>query len=430
MNFTLFDHKDNIDALAWLGRRDWIVYKNLKEQSAVSAVPVKLFLNPRPKVIEEYKNKNPDSNPIIVTEKEIKQHPPELWQRIRTILDHLQYDPLGTFWYYTLSKSLAGGPKIFQPLKQQCEALQNSSASYSFEDYKQPYPVIILEIPEDYRKFLQEEYEIPDTPKFVFVHHDEKNKFINVSAFFNMNNVITHFTPEREKYKTIEENIIGSRKDYKDNEFLAAENVQRLGINFAMMMSLYSVKPVGPLAAPNYKQWEQDIKKWEQDAKAGKLTRRMVEAKTNLTATLHLLQFEQNVSFYDEINENSPIAEGVDIGNLRHSPKTHWRRGHFASQPCGIGRRERKIIFRKPVMIRAAYFFGDNQNTTVVYKAKQHEIELTGQIKVIKAEDVPENTIGTILKTKKFNDILEIQAITESGNIFNLISPPDIYEKL
>lgn len=424
MNFTLFDHKENIDALAWLGRRDWIVYKNLKEQNAVFAAPVDFFLNPRPKVIEEYKSKNPDSNPIIVNEKEIKQHPPELWQRIKLILDHLQYDPLGTFWYYALSKSLANGPKIFQPLKQQCEALQNSSASYSFEDYKQPYPVIILEIPEDYRQFLKEEYEIQDTPKFVFVHHDEKNKFINVSAFFNMNNVITHFTPEREKYKTIEDNIIGSRKDYKDNDFLAAENVQRLGINFAMMMSLYSVKSVGPYSAPNYKQWEQDVKI------GGKLTRRMAEAKTNLTAALHLLQFEQNVSFYDEINENSPIAEGVDIGNLRHSPKTHWRRGHFASQPCGIGRRERKIIFRKPVMIRAAYFFGDNQNTTVVYKVKQHEPELTGKIKVIKAEDIPENTVGTIFKTKKFNDILEIQAITESGDMFNLISPPDIYEKL
>lgn len=422
MNFSIFDHKKNINALTWLGHKDWIVYKNLEE--GISAYPKKILFNPREKVIKEYLEKSPHELPIIVGEKELKTQPQETWDILKSIIECLQYDPLGTFWYYTLSKSLAGGPKIFRPLPQQCEALQHSTASYSFDDYKQPYPVIILEIPAEYGITLKNEYNIPDTPKFVFVHHDEKNKFINVSAFFNMRNVITHFTPRREKYATIEESIVGSRREEQDAEFNAAENVQRLGINFAMMMSLYSIKCVGPYNAPNYKQWEVDAKYF------GKPTNRNLDAKTNLNSTLHLLQFEQNVSFYDEVNIDTPVGEGVEIDQLRKSPKTHWRRGHFAAQPCGIGRRERKIIFRRPVMVRAAYFFGDVQNTSVVYTAKKTS-DLVGQkIKVTKAEDVIENTIGTITKVKNFKGFNEIEAMTENGNIFHLISPPDEYQNV
>lgn len=421
MNFTTFDHKENITALAWLGHRDWIIYKNIEEQNAICAYPKKVFLNPKQKTIDEYNEKHPNEF-IIVTEKEIKNQPPEMWQRMKTILEHLQYDPIGTFWYYTLSKSLAGGPKIFKPLKQQCEALQHSNASYAFDDYKQPYPVIILEIPKDYGEFLKLEYNIKETPKFVFVHHDEKNKFINVSAFFNINNVITHFTPKREKYKTIEDAIVGSRKETDDKEFSAAENAQRLGINFTMMMSLYSIKSIGPIDASNYSQWQMDAKS------QGKITHRVADAKINILSALHLLKFDQSVEFYDEIDENSPAGEGVEIDRLRSSPKIHWRRGHFASQPYGIGRRERKIIFRKPVLVRKSYFIGDIQNTTVVYTAKEQQ--LTGKIKVIKAEEVLENTIGTITKVKNLNTITQIEAVTENGNIFNLICPPDEYEKL
>jgi hypothetical protein len=36
-------------------------------------------------------------------------------------------------------------------------------------------------------------------------------------------------------------------------------------------------------------------------------------------------------------------------------------------QPFGVGRRERKVIFRKPVLIRAKYFLGDAKDASVTY---------------------------------------------------------------
>jgi hypothetical protein len=37
----------------------------------------------------------------------------------------------------------------------------------------------------------------------------------------------------------------------------------------------------------------------------------------------------------------------------------HWRRGHFRMQPCGPGRRERKLIFVAPVLIHAEQLQGE-----------------------------------------------------------------------
>jgi hypothetical protein len=37
----------------------------------------------------------------------------------------------------------------------------------------------------------------------------------------------------------------------------------------------------------------------------------------------------------------------------------HWRRGHFRMQPCGAGKRERKLIFVAPMLIHAAQLQGE-----------------------------------------------------------------------
>jgi len=450
MDFTFLDHKENIPVLNWLGRKEWIVYKALSERRAISVRPCQFLFVPKPEQVEIVKRTHPGEPVIIIGEKELKSRPPDFWQQLKRILDVLKIDPIGTFWYYTLSKSLAGGPKLFRPLPEQCEALQHSTASYSYDDYKQPYPVIILEIPPAYGNTLKETYNIDDTPKFVLVHHDEEKKFINVSAFFNRSNVITHVTPRREEFKTIEDAIIGNRPNRNDGalahlvaglndaEFDAAENVQRLGVNFAMMMSLYSVKDYGPIDPQKYKQWQQEARA----KRRGNLpTRRALEAQANLAASMNILRFDQKVEFYDEIVENAPEGEAMEMDALKKSPRSHWRRGHFANQPFGPGLRERKIIFRKPVLVRAGAFFGDVKNTSVTYTAHaarspQPKPNVNGpkigtKIRVTKSDEVPQvGTVGIITKVKTLNTLIQVEFSTEDEQNFILVCPPDSYENI
>lgn len=467
MDFTVFDHREHMTALTWLGRKDWMLYKDIPDQRAISARPRKLVLKPKQAIDPA----GPES-PIIVSEKEFNRYPADMWKVLREIMNVLEFEVVGTLWYNTLSKALAGGPKIFRPTPLQCEALQHAEARYAFKDYKQPFPVITLEIPEEYRRQLQQKYGIDESPRYVLVNHDDKNRFITVSAFYNKGNIITHITPDRAEYATIEDSLVRNRERRQDDvqeiagrflmpgnpaiqgstegEFDAAENVQRLGINFAMMMSLYTVKVAGPLDAQNYKIWQQEARGVR---RGGVPTNRAIEAQQKLAAAMQLIQFDQKVEFYDEVEEQIEVAQGVDIEKLHKSPRSHWRRGHFAMQPCGIGRRERRMIFRKPVLIRAKYFLGDIKDASVTYTIHpgrtnpqpapppemlantptqlpppEPKLKAGQRIEIIQAEECPvgPGTQGKIVKVVDLgSNMIQIDAIADDGQKFSLIAPPD-----
>lgn len=474
MDFTVFDHAEHMTALTWLGRKDWMIYQDIPSQRAIAAKPRKL-------VFQRGKNPVPvepgQPAPIIIGQKEHDRYPAEMWKVLREIMNVLEFDVVGTLWYNTLAKALAGGPKIFRPTALQCEALQHAEARYAFKDYRQPFPVITLEIPEEYRQQLKEKYGIDESPRYVLVNHDDKNRFITVSAFYNKGNIITHITPDRAEYETIEASLVRNRDRRQDSvhevepgrflmpgnpelqgsssaEFDAAENVQRLGINFAMMMSLYTVKVTGPLDATNYKVWQQESRAVR---RGGIPTRRALEAQQKLAAAMQLIQFNQHVDFYDEIEERVEVAQGVDIEKLHKSPRSHWRRGHFAMQPCGVGRRERKMIFRKPVLVRAKYFLGDIKDASVTYTMHpgrgvatpppppemqantptpqlpppEPGLQPGQRIQIVQAEECPvaPGTLGTVTKvTPLGSNIVQIDAITDDEQRFSLITPPDEYQ--
>lgn len=470
MDFTVFDHSEHMTALTWLGRKDWMLYQDIPAQRAISARPRKLIIKPRQPI-----EPGPE-HPIIVGQKEYDRYPADMWKILREIMNVLEFDVVGTLWYNTLAKALAGGPKIFRPTALQCEALQHAEARYAFKDYKQPYPVITLEIPEEYRQTLKEKYGIEESPRYVIVNHDDKNRFITVSAFYNKSNIITHITPDRAEYETIEASLVRNRDRRQDSiqeiagrfvmpgnpdlqgstegEFDAAENVQRLGINFAMMMSLYTVKLAGPLDPTNYKVWQQESR---QVRRGGVPTRRALEAQQKLAAAMQLIQFDQKVEFYDEVEEAVEVAQGVDIEKLHKSPRSHWRRGHFVMQPCGIGRRERKMIFRKPVLVRAKYFLGDIKDASVTYTihpgrgnpqpppppemqattptpqlpSPEPGLQIGQRIEVVQADESPvgPGTQGKVTKVANLgSNIVQIDAVTDDEQRFSIIVPPDEYK--
>jgi hypothetical protein len=55
----------------------------------------------------------------------------------------------------------------------------------------------------------------------------------------------------------------------------------------------------------------------------------------------------------DELPQESAAHEGGG------TVAPHWRRGHFRMQACGVGKRERKLIFVAPMLIHASQLQGD-----------------------------------------------------------------------
>src|SRR6202163_6266 len=53
---------------------------------------------------------------------------------------------------YAMSRMLSEGPKVFAFDALTCEALENFDLSVSTADYLQPFPTVVIELPEDYTR--------------------------------------------------------------------------------------------------------------------------------------------------------------------------------------------------------------------------------------------------------------------------------------
>lgn len=347
MDFTLFERREIISPLLWLGRKDWLNY-NITEKGIES--------NTKGLVFDE-----PMEGHICVKREEILKYPVQHWQAVKEVLKILKISNTTAFWFYTLSKSLANGPKLFKATMEQCEAFENTELHIPFDLYRQPYPVIIIEIPKEYKRKLAQTYNLQFGPSHVFSFHDDKINLINVSAFFHRDNVITHYTPAREKYKFIEDSFIQNNKDIHDPEFEASIVVQRLAMNFCMMMTTLGVNVKGPVDPNEYYKRKKKLNKKDPEE--------VKKAKNLLNSTVYEIQFSQNVKFYEEEEEH--IRSENLSEEERKSPKVHWRRGHWRMQACGPKLSERKAIFVKPILVRGKFFVGDLKNTSVTYEPKE-----------------------------------------------------------
>ncbi len=78
---------------------------------------------------------------------------------------------------------------------------------------------------------------------------------------------------------------------------------------------------------------------------------------------------QQKIKLYEEEFIEPRSQEHRGEGDpTRASPKPHWRRGHYRNQWFGSESKSKKLVFIKPVFVRAAMFGGHSGDTEVVYK--------------------------------------------------------------
>ncbi len=391
MDFTHFIPQAMIPSLHWLGRRNWVEHGDIPDRRQVWGRPKELVILKPGQTPDNFALKNlsvtepvqpwmkkPDK--MYVTPEEYRRYPVEFWTETQRILGWLSHNVVSTFWIYSLSKSLAEGAKVFRATTQQCLDLASDesemSCDYPFNDYHQPYPVFILELPLEYQARLKTMFGSQSAPTHVFCHH-EPGKIITVSAFFNVSNVVTHLTPNRAEYGTLEQAIISNRRRrsnsevvdptaYKDIDFDVAEVVQRLAINFGMWMTFIGTHVKGPLDPEELARLKQLAN--NKSSKRSK-QRRANNAKTQVMAGLTQFCFNQVVEFHDEIKE-------IDVrpdhqGGTHRSPKPHRRKAHWRNQACGPLQSERRWIPIKAVMVRKEAFVGSTSQMTSTYITKK-----------------------------------------------------------
>ena len=250
------------------------------------------------------------------------------------------------FAVYAQSKALAEGPKLLCPTTEQCEALEYVDVNISFADYVQPFPTFLLELPLEYRRKLMDRFK-HECPEVVVTHHDYRTKYIPSCRSSGAGKPSTHHIMSP-RWNTIEE-ALRSRDD-DGNDLLQSEMIQRVSLNFGLLMTYLGVRNLGPVDPESHARHTRNVRRQNQGKAEG--ARRLLDAEINR------IEFEQDVVVYDR--QDSPRHESESDGS---SKRLHWRRGHFRRQPYGLARSSRKLIFVKPVLVNAHRFQGDVADT-------------------------------------------------------------------
>jgi hypothetical protein len=251
------------------------------------------------------------------------------------------------FALYVQSKALAEGPKLLSPTTEQCVALEHVDVNISFDDYVQPFPTFLLELPQEYRRRLSDRYQF-ECPEVVVTHHDARTKYILSFRSSGVPGVPSTHHVMAPRGNTVEEALRISVEAGSDLD--QSEVIQRVALNFGLLMTYCGVRNLGPADPKSHATHLRNARRRNR----GKADR----ARHLLDAEINLIEFEQDVVVYDRQDAARTDSEGD--GSSR---RPHWRRGHFRHQFYGHSRAFRKLIFVKPVLVNAHRFQGDPADT-------------------------------------------------------------------
>jgi len=315
--------------IAWLGKHDWLEVK----ASGGRNVTIDVKFPP------------PDSGIFIEDYRSIKRAV-EFWHHYKSVKEII--------WFWNISKTLSNGPKVFIPTLDQCEAMSNVSLDIPISEYSQPYESIIYVYPEDFCKTLAERLGLKRFPKMTVCHRDPIHKSIHVGSVFTQSDLIQAILPDRVGF-TIEDILMGrsGEIDTNETEFDLAIMLQRIALNFSLMMTHFTVKD-NPLYPETWNKHRMMAK--QKDAK------KRAKGISLSIGDIRLIEFEQNVKMYG--TQGGDSIGGDLVGNVR----PHWRKGHWRMQAHGPSNGLRKRVFIKPIMVKKSIFVGDAANTSVVYR--------------------------------------------------------------
>lgn len=284
---------------------------------------------------------------------------------------------------YLSAKILGEGPKVFCPDQMNLEAMENIEIGIELSDYNQPYPTMIVELPE---KYLEEkvaycpQFDCKHTPIMIGIHHDKEIMVCGIYFWskdqkYEMNQCIT-FVIFGESGKTIEEllNIAEKKIEYQGSEVVdqselrVAYSVARAGINALGILYETGCRRIGTNNDSYYLKLMKRIQKrqrkkgYRPDSEQEKLENDQKELK----AIPVIYGFTQEIKLYDIQKSSQEKVKELEHKEGR-KVRPHWRRGFRRRQHHGVGNKEIKIVTIKPVLVNMDLYKGKTSDTFVEY---------------------------------------------------------------
>src|ERR1700730_15017311 len=128
---------------------------------------------------------------------------------------------------YTMSKMLSEGPKVFCFDALTCEALENFDLSVSTADYLQPFPSVVIELPQDYTKKRIVPFDAGQhSPDFLIVRHEPKAGCVLVTMHMTSHQAMTRLL-KLDPAWTLEEMWAKGQRTWGETDSLAMTEEER-----------------------------------------------------------------------------------------------------------------------------------------------------------------------------------------------------------
>jgi hypothetical protein len=272
---------------------------------------------------------------------------------------------------YVMSRTLAEGPKVFTFSDAlTCEALENFDLNVATADYLQPFPSVVIELPQDYT----EKRGVPfdqgtHVPDFVVARHEPEAGCVMVTMHLSSHQVLTRLLKLDPTWTLEEMWAKGARAwdaehslGMTPEETALGSALSKLALNVCLLATAYGVRCLGP-ANPSY---YERLKRYAQLAR--KRGREQLErAEADLRTAPVRYGFAQEVTLYQR-EPGEVRAAGSGTGEWTVCP--HWRRGHWRAQACGPGRQERRRVAIPSVLVNGHLFLGAAADTVARYRVR------------------------------------------------------------
>lgn len=271
--------------------------------------------------------------------------PPRYQARIKSKTWVTRIAPHGqdVFGMWANSCWLALGPKIARPSAAQCEALENVCVNIPVADYSQPYPALLVDLPDGrYPPF-----------KAVLCHHLPHHNLLNCQLLSPPDHEDDIVTTVALDGQDIEKSLVIFDKDCLDVQHIAPLAL-RVAVNLCLAMVHYGCHADYLLP----KEVAVDRHYAREQSERGR------KAQTRLPLALLRVSFRQEVEL-----SRKEAMDGVGPPRMESSREVscHWRKGHWRRTPCGKDHSDRRLTFIKPVLVRADKFIGEGPGTVTVY---------------------------------------------------------------
>jgi len=269
-----------------------------------------------------------------------------------------------------MSRMLTEGPKVFAFDALTCEALENFDLSVGTADYMQPFPSVVVELPEDYtRKRVVPFEEGSHAPHFLIVRHEPEAGCVLVTMHLTSHQAMTRLL-KLDPAWTLEEMWAKGARAWGSADSLGmtpeeaalGNALSKLALNVCLMATAYGVRCLGP-ANPSH---HERLKRYAKLArKRGRDQQEKAEMEVRLMPVRYA--FAQEVTLYQR-ETATEHQEGGEKGGWTVSP--HWRRGHWRSQACGPGRQERRRVAIPSVLVNGHLFVGATSDTMTTHRVR------------------------------------------------------------